>query len=136
MQCVQCGQQKYRKAFPLAHVHVCAVCLRLPVLATRKGGRVRCAVCAVSYEHLFVYGNTVGQRVAVLLCRLCNLGLEAFRDDPTLLLRAAALLTEGRDDSITIRAHLAERGTPVVHRSSHPEGGPPAPDVGEEPAND
>ena len=118
MRCHQCKQDKGREDFHTDRAVVCISCLRTPV--KRKIHPRKCAICQESGP-LVVYGNKAKQRklhVSTLLCKMCNIGLEAFDDSPTLLAKAIELLTSGRDESIMVRAHLEAVGALSIHRSA------------------
>lgn len=78
----------------------------------------RCAICcepeairdaAGEVLPLVYYFGAHGDVVVrALLCRLCNFGLQAFRDMPAFLGRAHALLTGSLGTLRTARAHIAD----------------------------
>ena len=59
-------------------------------------------------RRLVVYCNTVTGRVVGLVCSRCNIGLAAFGDDVTLLIRAVAFLSTPLSESVELRAALRE----------------------------
>jgi hypothetical protein len=88
-----------------------------------------CAICKIRPdETLSVDHDHVTNRVRRLLCRPCNTGLGAFRDNPRLMLEAIAYLADARGLVVVarlIRWALWLTGG-LIERAFRPQRAPPA----------
>lgn len=66
-----------------------------------------CAICASKHD-LMAYGHRAATTKIKTLCRSCNIGLEAFCDNPALLARAITFLLDMHECNsfATARMHV------------------------------
>ena len=68
-----------------------------------------CAICASKHD-LMAYGHRAASTKVKTLCRSCNIGLEAFCDNPSLLAKAISFLLDLHEcaNMTTARMHVVE----------------------------